>query len=366
MKHSLLKTVELAFRRFLIVLLGKIVHRRNKQQSTTNYSTAKYLFIRQDRIGDVLVSTPLFSLLKQRYPHATVDVFLSTNNHFVLQSNPHIRKRWVYTKKVFHTINLIRELRKERYDYAIDLMDNPSATSTLLCLLVGAAQTVGLEKENSYVYDIRVPLLSRRDVHIVERLAQLLSAFNIYPAPEELSLEYTPSFESRSFARSFYESENVLQKKKIGVNISAGSEARFWGVENFSVLVEYLTRNYPEFVTILLYSPNHYDRATTIQSNVRRVILSPMTHSFDQFAALMEPLDYLITPDTAAVHLASAFKIPSVVLYIQTNPDIRIWEPYRTLCEPIVTQIDDLKSISPEQVKEAFVKLLQRTIPKEE
>jgi len=345
----------------LIKMLGTIVHRRKSTALPSKAENGKYLFIRQDRIGDVLVSTPLFRLLKLRFPNATIDVLLSKNNEFVLANNPHIRKRWIYTKKVGDTLRLIHALRKEHYDYAIDLIDNPSATSTIACLLSGARTTIGLDKENSYAYDISVPLPSRKETHIVERLAQLLTPFGISPGPDELIIEYFPSNDSRNFANQFLGNAKLKDKKLIGINISAGGNVRFWGVENFKKLIRYLENNYPAYQNLLLYNSDYSEKALEIGAHFSSVTLSPITHTFDQFAALIEKVELLITPDTSAVHLAAAFSIPSVVLYVQSNPNLRIWEPYRTPCEPVVTNVDDLTTITVEEVIKAVDHLFKRT-----
>ena len=41
----------------------------------------------------------------------------------------------------------------------------------------------------------------------------------------------------------------------------------------------------------------------------------PPRHSLREFAAVLHEFDLLLTPDTAAVHLAAAFKLPTVALY---------------------------------------------------
>jgi ADP-heptose:LPS heptosyltransferase len=311
-------------------------------------------------IGDVLVSTPLFGMLKKKYPKAQIDVFMSSKNHFVLQNDPAIRKRWVYDKHFFRSIRLLSEIRKERYDFAIDLMDNPSATSTIICLLSGAAETVGLEKENSYAYSIVVPLLSRKDSHIIERIAQLLTPFHIQPRSEELLVRYIPLESSRVKADNFLKENFQSDRKIIGVNISAGGEVRFWGVGHYKHLLEYLHNAYPQMQIAVLYKPEHRERALEIVSSSDAKI-SPQTNSFDEFAALIERMSFLITPDTSAVHLASAFKIPAVVLYVQSNKDLKIWEPFNTEYEAIITDVDDLSTISEKEVETAIGRIIERT-----
>ena len=360
MKDPFLKRIEILLRRFLIYAFGIFVHRRNQLSSTLDFNSSKILFIRQDRIGDVLISTPIFAALKAHYPSAVIDVLLSENNQFVLMNDKLIRKRWIYQKQVGKVISLVRSLRNEKYDFAVDMMDNPSVTSTFLCLVSGARWNVGIAKDNNYVYDIRVPMLSRRDAHIVDRIAQLLTPFHIDPKVEDLSIRYFTSPESEEFAQRFLLANHLRQLPLIGINISAGGEARFWGIENYRALLSSIVEKYPELHPILLYQPSNEEKANKIVAGLKNVVLSPLTKTFDQFAAIIKRLSFLVSPDTSAIHLASAFNIPSVVLYVQSDKSLRIWEPYGTDYEAVVTAVDDLSTISVMEVQSALMKLTER------
>jgi len=361
MKDTIPKRIELWFRRLLIQLLGRLFQRKNSFQSNIDFNACKFLFIRQDRIGDVLISTPLFGLLKKHYPRALVDVLLSENNYFVLENDPLIHARWMYRKKIGKIISLIRALRNEHYDFVIDLIDNPSTTSTVLCLLINAKWNIGIDKDNRYAYDIIVPMLSRRETHIIDRIAQLLIPFNIDPRVEVFAVRYCTSFESEGFVDRFMQQNNLFSHPIIGVNISAGSDVRFWGINNFKELLNHLRIMYPEYKLLLLYQPSDEPRARIIAESHQSVTLSPVTSSFDQFAAFVKRLSFLVTPDTAAVHLASAYKVGAVVLYVQSNKTLRIWEPYGTDYECIVTEADDLSMIPVAQVQEALERLIRRS-----
>jgi len=366
MKDPLQKRIERWFRRLLIQLLGRLFRRKNTLHSNIDFNTCKYLFIRQDRIGDVLISTPLFGVLKKHYPRAIIDVLLSERNYFVLENDPLIHTRWMYRKKIGRIISLIRALRSEHYDFVIDLIDNPSTTSTVLCLLINAKWNIGIDKDNRFVYDIIVPMLSRRETHIIDRIGQLLIPFNIDPRTEIFAVRYYTSFESEEFVDRFMRKNNIFSHPIIGVNISAGGDVRFWGVENFKGLLNHLRNIYPEYMSLLLYQPSDERRAQMIAESNQRVVLSPVTSSFDQFAAFVKRLSFLVTPDTAAVHLASAFKVGAVVLYVQSNKALRIWEPYGTDYECIVTDVDDLSMIPITQVQDALERLIRRSHKKAE
>jgi ADP-heptose:LPS heptosyltransferase len=360
MNDPIVKRVELWVRRQLIRLLGTVVRRRRPLSESLDFNASKVLCIRQDKIGDVLISTPLFAALKSRYPAITLDALLSPKNEFALENEPLIRKRWIYRKRLRHAISLLRSIRKERYDFAIDLMDNASATSTLLCLLAGARWNVGIAKSNSYAYDVVAPMLSRQATHIVDRIAQLLTPFKIDPGMAHLSIRYFTSAESDDFAGKFLGERGLSRQQLMGINISASGSVRFWGVANYRILLEHVCRSYPEYRPMVLYAPPDEQKARAIASGDPAIVLSPITESFDRFAALVKRLSVLITPDTSAVHLASAFQIPAVVLYVQSDKALRIWEPYGIDYEALVTDVDDLSTIPASAVIRSVQALLKR------
>lgn len=357
---SIFKTTEIWFRSQVVNLLKLIAHRNRPLPPHIDFNACKFLFVRNDRIGDVLVSSPIIYHLKRRYPNATLDFFLSEKNHFVLANEPLVRRRWVYNKRLIDTIKLILAIRREHYDFVVDLWDAVSSTSTIICLLSGGKWTVGLEKENAFVYDIRVPLLSRKDTHIVDRLARLLTPFGIDGAKVPLSLRYTVSDEARRVATSFI-SQNFLDNAfRIGININAGTEVRFWGIDNFQELIRRLSAEHPAMKFVIMHKQGERARAKTIAEPFPNTVVAPETPEFDQFAAIIEQMDLLVTPDTSAVHVAAAFQIPVVALYVQSGSEFAIWSPYGVDHESLVTQVSNLKAISCADVHDAVNRLLTR------
>ncbi len=355
----LLKRAELFIRRRVVRAFGSLVHRRSAPPTPADLSSAKVLLIRQDRIGDVLVSTPLIAALTEAHPALTIDILLSTNNVAARAGLPAIRRAWVYERTFASMLRLVRQIRKERYDVAIDLMDNPSATSTAFCVLSGARWTVGLEKENDYSYDIRVPLRSRRDHHIIERLSPFAEVFGLPRMSAEGPVRYQPSLPAQREARETFERLGIIGRPKVGVNISAGSERRYWGTERYRDLAVRLTALDPVPAIVFFCKPADLQRATTIAGDCPGSFVVPPSPAFDTFAATIAHLDALITPDTSVVHLASAFGIPSVVMYIQFNADLRIWEPYRAPHVPVITTVDDLSTITVDSVFAAWQSLVR-------
>ena len=59
------------------------------------HKSKNVLFLRYDRIGDMVITTPVFRELKIVYPHINITVLASTANQDVLTNNPYIDK--IYT-----------------------------------------------------------------------------------------------------------------------------------------------------------------------------------------------------------------------------------------------------------------------------
>lgn len=94
-----IKWTEYGLQQGLIRLLRWVLPRRKASLHQVDFRTAKVLFLRQNQIGDALISTPIFAALKRHYPAMTIDVLLDRRNAVALEANPHIRKRYIIKQK---------------------------------------------------------------------------------------------------------------------------------------------------------------------------------------------------------------------------------------------------------------------------
>lgn len=100
----------------------------------------------------------------------------------------------------------------------------------------------------------------------------------------------------------------------IGLNISASSLTfKFWGTENFVALAKHIKARLPDAILLILYAKDYASFAKEIAQQ-SGAVLSEATPTLSDFAALISMLDALITPDSAAVHFADIFRVPSLIL----------------------------------------------------
>jgi ADP-heptose:LPS heptosyltransferase len=295
----------------------------------------RILFIRAERIGDVLVSVPVLRGVRRRYPQARLDLLVSTGNYGVRSAVATcIDRVWRYEKRVAPTIGLVRQLRGAEYDLVVDLSHDPSVTARVAARWSGAPRTLGLLHQEPGHLTHAVPMLDPRRVHIVRRIAELLLAFGIDPDTEDLHLEYPLTDADRELARARL--PRLTRSYRLGVNVSARGPEKQWGRENFSAAIRDLLRLDPRFEAVVCGSPEDREQVEAIAAATGAVPVPPLA-GFHEFAAVINACDLLLTPDTCTVHLAAAWRIPLVGLY-HADPAMLPWTPYGTPHRAIVHQ----------------------------
>ncbi|MDX9790808.1 MAG: glycosyltransferase family 9 protein [Candidatus Kapabacteria bacterium] len=313
--------------------------------------------LRHDRIGDVLVTVPFLRALRSTYPKIEIDMLFSDYNISAKRAvDSFTNNIYVYRKGILKLFKLIRQLRSRNYDLIIDLFDNPSTTSQYLIKLINPLYTIGFDKNNKGLYTHIVPLPDKRLVHIVERITCLLMPFGINPSKSDLSLSFRLEPREIKYAKKMLMTKG---KKLLAVNLSGSSRAKFWGVENIKSFIKMFSENHSEIDIVIFFTEDYVSEADEIVENspARK---APPTKSFLRFAAYLSVCNYLLTPDTSAVHLAAAFKIPCVSLHLWTgSEDTGLpWYAYNTPQKTLKTSTNDLSSISPENVCTAFNELI--------
>lgn len=312
------------------------------------------LLLRQDRIGDALISIPIMRALRQHLPQARIDILLGKENYAIRRAlGRYIDDVLSYSKRPSAIMALLGKLRRRHYDVVIDLMDNPSATSSAIVRYCGAKYGVGVLKSNAAAYSHVVPLLDTSQIHIVERIAQLLMPFGIDPDTVSLDLEYDIAADERSRA-----AESLSPKHGhflVGLNLSSSSNTRMWDAEHWIDLARLLNEALSNIQIVGFAAPNHSDILSHVAAYAP-ITPAPIAASFHDFAAMLSLCDGIISPDTSVVHLAAAWKTPCVAMFVHSNHNSMPWVPY---CSPHRCLYDaaDIRGIAVADVAAAAIEL---------
>lgn len=340
-----MKHIEIFLRKLILRLFLLFYPELKKTDKIKLDSKLKVLLIRLNRIGDALVTTPLLYFLKS-YTNHEIIVVASKYNYFVF-NNSLVDRVIKYDKSNYSFFRLIKEINKISPDIIIDLHEDVSTTVSFIIGFSKSKYKVGFYKKNYKLYNYTLPKQDTEKTHVIDRLLNFLKLFNININNQEINVIYKLSENSLNKISNFIKSNNLENKFIMGVNISAGSDARFWSIENYIRLVNELKNSYEKIEIIILCTKNDLQKARKIAQNRFLIFFND---SFEIFSAFISKLNLLITPDTSIVHIASAFKIPVFGLYVKYKTKDMIWSPYKSKFEYVFTEHATLKDIEYENV----------------
>ena len=365
-----MKKIEIFFKKILLgflLFISKL--NKNKDVKPSNRSS-KILFIRLNRIGDALVTTPLLHLLKKKL-NPKIYLLADKKNYFVYSNNPDIDETVIFKKGLKGILEVLRFIKKENFNTVVDLHDDVSTTVSYIIALSNVENKFGLERENKIIFTKTVPRLESKNVHIVTRLLEIAKLFYVRIDNSTNWIGYYPLYQSSKKAEDFLKETFKNKNFLIGINISSGSDARFWGIERFISLIKLLLNyNTPAGQlgwNILILSAtkdlpyaNEIIQGSLDQETGRKAAIFS-SENFDEFAAVISNLNILFTPDTAAVHIAAAFHIPVFGIYVHDTDDM-IWSPYGVDFDYVSTKNSNLENMGFEEVKNKFLPFLEKRL----
>ena len=327
-----MKEIEIILRKFLLSLYLFFKKNEKKQTGLTISKNDKILFVRLNRIGDALVTTHILKHIKEYYG-CEIHVLADRKNFFIFENDNNVDKTIIFPRKLKDLKILKQEINNSNYSALFDLHDDVSTSASFFIGSLAVKNKIAYDKKTRKLFTHLVPYLDPTKHHIMERYLQFLNFLNIPYNKDEIRVNYQPSNESIRYAENLVNNLFEIKKFLVGINISAGSEARFWGIERFKKLISYFSQY---DVNILLFSsPSEIEKAKQIIDDEKLISAEP---TFDKMTAVLKQIDFLFSPDTSLVHIASSYNLPVFGIYINYNTDHVVWYPYNTEHELIVTE----------------------------
>ena len=149
----------------------------------------KVLVLKRDKIGDMLLTTPLLARLKEALPQAETHLLANDYNAWVAAGNPHVDRLWVY-RRVRHGgrpslgaawdwLWQRRALRRERFDWVIVANGDESPRAIRRGLSLRGARTVARCADAEMYPGLTDPLPPDAASHEMDRLLALLAPLGI-------------------------------------------------------------------------------------------------------------------------------------------------------------------------------------------
>ncbi len=364
---GLRKDLEHSFKDFVFWATGPLLKRGQSEfRPLDGNRLQRVLFLRPEKLGDMIISFPVFDGLKARYPHIKISVLGSPRNRAIIDGDPRFDQIFMYTKSA-KDLAEIQRIRNERFDCVVDMICDDSVTALYLSQYTAPGKPrigVGKVKYREY-YDFNYDRLNNTG-HIVDNTLKLLAAFGIDPAGVSGYAEPYLSEADRMLAAAFLREIGGDQPHSliVGYNLSAGAPTRVWALEKSAALVQAILTRHSEAHVVLMVAPPDRVRAQSVaQSFDRRVHIVPDGLSLRQASAIVGKVDLLISPDTSMVHIARAFRVPVVGLYSRHQKNFLLWKPYDQEVGSVVSDNDDnIFDITVDRVMEVFEQVVTRYV----
>lgn len=286
----------------------------------------RVLVIRDDGIGDLIITMETLRAIKDASPTITLDLLASPHNAAFARTLPFIDDVIVHRRgPASDAWRTMRELRRRRHDVVIDgraTIRTVKAHTAALMLATGARWRVGVgQRRNDWVYTVCAD--PGKASHIVEVIASLAQPFGVPLSDRDWRAKLTLAQGERAAAERTWMGIGA-GRPRVLINISVGNSERFWSHARYAPVLARLRERLPSATILVTAMPAEQRVAEALARPVRGAAV-PLT--FGEVMAAVATADLVVTPDTAITHVASGFQTPTLAL-MRRNTEA--WAPYRT------------------------------------
>lgn len=310
--RSLKKTIinlYLLIRSVILLLFNRLVRRQFPTGRQSPFRNI--LFIRVDRIGDMVLSTPALSAIKAWRPEAHLTVLASVTNAPVLKNNPDVDEVLLYPSKITMSgsSRLVKELKGRRFDLAIDPYDDYELKTAWLAWRSGASYRIGYERAGREVFFNGPTLKMRPNRHFVDTALDLLGQIGC-PPTDRKPVIYLDE-EERQWADSWLKERNLGHRPLLGIHPGGHYETQRWPVEYYSLLVG-LIIDHKIFDIIVFGNPAEKETLEEIAEKNQQLPQVFADADMRRFFALLSRCRLLICNNSGPLHCAVALGVPTI------------------------------------------------------
>ncbi|MCZ6677027.1 MAG: glycosyltransferase family 9 protein [Candidatus Poribacteria bacterium] len=306
------------------VLFGSLSHLlffRYRQFDAS--SIRKILLIRLDRIGDMVLTTPIIQALKTGFPQATLAVLANTYNASIVQNSPFVDRLSILPEKDCHRKEFMLKLYEEQFDLIFDPLLSPDLSAALFAFRLRGKYRIGFAfAGRELFFNLRGPKV-RGKKHLLEHHEDLLQAVGLSAKEILPKIHLTPE--------ELDEADLVFQEKQINPNrpriaIHPGGfyPSQRWFPDRFAAVAEELAISHN--AQILLFGGKADGQAL---DQIQSTVTAPATIMPDLglrgFMAALSRCDLLLCNNSGPLHIASALGVPTVSTMGPTVP--HLWWP---------------------------------------
>jgi len=267
----------------------------------------KILIVRFSSIGDIVLTSPVVRGLKEQLTDVEIHYLTKKPFSSIVESNPRIDRVFSIDKSVDE---VIMDLKKEQYDWVIDLHNN-IRTKSLKSKLQKQSKTVRKLNWKKWLL-VKMKMNHMPKIHIVDRYMETVLHLGVTKDNKECEFYIDPENEL-----------NVLNEYGLETYLCVAIGAQFTTKRlPTKKLIQILSK--VKIPIVLIGGESDSDVASEIceSREIDNVITLCGKINLQQSASVVKQSAHLLTHDTGMMHIASCFNVPMTTVWGNTVPDL--------------------------------------------
>ena len=354
---------------FKIIYIKAFLLKALTQKKETDFdvkNSKKVLFFRYDRIGDMIISTPVFRELKQHFPDIEITVLASKDNQHVILDNPYVDKIVINSKNNFlGNLPSLFKLRKSAFDLCVEFDHSVVPHAIIRLKIINPKKIISVKKDGRYgvkgselsLYDIYTK--KPKNEHFRNILLLTLEPLGIRPKSNNYDLFITDKQKEK--AQNFL--KRYSSKTLVGINLEGAVKGKRIKKNELYQICKGLFQIDNNVQIFIFATPINFkivnEKITKLKLNY--VVSSYKTDTIIDAAAIINELELIITPDTSISHVASALNRPVVTIHENNNYSYELFAPKSDFAKTVFSKSkNSLKGFSVNLLLESCIELLSK------
>lgn len=295
------------------------------KRSGSPRSVKRILVVERLLIGDLIVCTPVFRALREKFPDAKIDVLIQPSMVDVLSGNPNLSEIIpVSDDELKDRPKSVVQKIKDKYDLGVILNYGTYNISKILRdanipYRIGATKAGLLTGRGFFLTRKTKPTLKIK--HKVEHHMDVVRTIGVDTPDKHLEV-FIPE-EAKKCIREFKIKEKDFV---VAIHPSPAHKTHLWFSDRFAQVADTLIEKYS--AKIVFTGAN---KDNPVIEEIQNLMKNPSVSAagkttMKEYFALIVRANLLISVDTSAMHVGSAVGTPTIALFGAGRPDM--WRPY--------------------------------------
>lgn len=291
------------------------------------------LVVRTDRIGDVVLTTPVLEVLRKSYPDARITMMVTPGTKDIVEGNPFINEVIVFDKKgkdkgIINFWRFVHRVREKNFDLVLNY--HLKVRTNFMLFHAGIPNRIGF-KNNKFGFLLTEQYPDPRNDgnrHEAEYCLDLLRYIGI--EAKEFRVHVSVQGESERWADQLLKEHSITSGDKLfAIHPGASCISKRWPPERFAEVADLISKKYNAKILLVGAGDNQLIAREVLLSMKQPVIDLTGKTSLTHLISLLKRCALLISNDSGPVHLAVGVQTPVISIFGRNQPGLSKtrWRP---------------------------------------